>query len=162
MREAGINPFAEVQRRHVIGFESTWEELYLSELLDRRRSHSRIEERGPNRNVAAAHANIHQRGAALGHDVESDHVRIGFKAPRLHVAARRGTPSRIDDTIYLITDPLLHKLAGNLDTWPQAVEQGNGWVSFPVIEEIKGNPETDKARASVIGQPMIAPACEAR
>lgn len=69
------------------------------------------------------------------------------------VAAAQRTQGRIDDTIYLITDPLLHKLAGNLDTWPQAVEQGNGWVSFPVTAEIKGTTENDNARASVIVLP---------
>ncbi|HEY3919755.1 MAG TPA: HAMP domain-containing sensor histidine kinase [Stellaceae bacterium] len=69
------------------------------------------------------------------------------------IAAAQRTPSRVDDTLYLITDPLLHKLAGNLETWPEAVERGNGWVSFPVTEEIGGNVETDDARASVIVLP---------
>jgi signal transduction histidine kinase len=69
------------------------------------------------------------------------------------IAAAQRTPSRVDDTIYLITDPLLHRLAGNLETWPQAVERGNGWVSFPVTVRIEGNTETDNARASVIVLP---------
>ncbi|HEV8015230.1 MAG TPA: HAMP domain-containing sensor histidine kinase [Stellaceae bacterium] len=69
------------------------------------------------------------------------------------VAAAQRTPTRMDDTVYLITDPLLHKLAGNLDTWPQAVEEGNGWVGFPVTVKIDGVTETDPARASVIVLP---------
>ncbi|HLI19787.1 MAG TPA: HAMP domain-containing sensor histidine kinase, partial [Stellaceae bacterium] len=69
------------------------------------------------------------------------------------IAAAQRTPSRVDDTIYLITDPLLHKLAGNIEVWPQAVERGNGWVNFPVTEQINGNTETDNARASVIVLP---------
>ena len=69
------------------------------------------------------------------------------------IAAAQRTPTRIDDTIYLITDPLLHKLAGNLETWPQTVERGSGWVSFPVTEQIAGHTETDNARASVIVLP---------
>ena len=69
------------------------------------------------------------------------------------VLSAQRTPSRIDDTIYLITDPLLHKLAGNLQIWPEAVEQGSGWVNFPVTEELGGVKETDSARASVIVLP---------
>jgi signal transduction histidine kinase len=69
------------------------------------------------------------------------------------IAAAQRTPTRIDDTIYLITDPLLHRLAGNLETWPQTVEQGNGWVSFPVTQSVAGVTETDRARASVIVLP---------
>jgi signal transduction histidine kinase len=69
------------------------------------------------------------------------------------LAAAQRTPSRADDTLYLITDPLLHKLAGNLQTWPQAIERGNGWVSFPVTEKQNGTDEIDNARASVIVLP---------
>jgi signal transduction histidine kinase len=69
------------------------------------------------------------------------------------IGAAQRTASRIDDTIYLITDPLLHKLAGNLETWPQTVERGSGWVSFPVTEKIGGSTEIDNARASVIVLP---------
>ncbi|HEY1506931.1 MAG TPA: HAMP domain-containing sensor histidine kinase [Stellaceae bacterium] len=69
------------------------------------------------------------------------------------IAAAQRTPSRIDDTIYLITDPLLHKLAGNLEIWPQTVDRGSGWVSFPVTENVAGSSESDNARASVIVLP---------
>ena len=69
------------------------------------------------------------------------------------LTAAQRTPSRIDDTLYLITDPALHKLAGNLETWPEAIERGNGWVSFPVTEQVSGVNEIDSARASVIVLP---------
>lgn len=69
------------------------------------------------------------------------------------VAAARRTPSRIDDTLYLITDPLLHPLAGNLEKWPSAGERGDGWIGFPVEETRNGVHETDDARASVIVLP---------
>ena len=69
------------------------------------------------------------------------------------IAAAQRTPSRIDDTIYLMTDPLLHKLAGNLETWPETVERGSGWVSFPVTEKIGDTTESDNARASVVVLP---------
>ena len=66
------------------------------------------------------------------------------------VAAARRTPSHIDDTLYLITDPLLHPLAGNLEKWPEAAERGNGWISFPVEADEDGKIERDDARASVM------------
>jgi signal transduction histidine kinase len=69
------------------------------------------------------------------------------------VAEARRTPSRIDDTLYLITDPLLHSLAGNLEHWPPVGERGGGWVAFPVSETHNGVIETDQARASVIVLP---------
>ena len=69
------------------------------------------------------------------------------------IAAAQRTPSRIDDTIYLITDPLLHKLAGNLESWPPAIESRRGWVSFPVTEKINAATEVNNARASVIVLP---------
>jgi signal transduction histidine kinase len=63
------------------------------------------------------------------------------------------TPAHTDDTLYLITDPLLHPLAGNLEKWPRAAERGNGWIGFPVEEKRNGVTETDDARASVIVLP---------
>jgi signal transduction histidine kinase len=65
----------------------------------------------------------------------------------------RRTPEHSDDTLYLITDPLLHPLAGNLEKWPQAGERGDGWIGFPVEEKNGNVVETDDARASVIVLP---------
>lgn len=69
------------------------------------------------------------------------------------VDAARHTRSNADDTLYLITDPLLHPLAGNLEKWPSAGERGNGWIGFPVQETRGGVTETDAARARVIVLP---------
>jgi signal transduction histidine kinase len=69
------------------------------------------------------------------------------------ITAAQRTPEHSDDTLYLITDPLLHPLAGNLEKWPRAVELGNGWVGFPIEEKHNGVTETDDARASVIVLP---------
>jgi len=69
------------------------------------------------------------------------------------IANARRTPEHSDDTLYLITDPLLHPLAGNLERWPQAGERGNGWIRFPVEEKHNNMTETDDARASVIVLP---------
>jgi signal transduction histidine kinase len=65
----------------------------------------------------------------------------------------RRTPEHSDDTLYLITDPLLHPLAGNLRTWPEAGERGDGWIGFPVQDTHNGVTEKDDARASVIVLP---------
>lgn len=69
------------------------------------------------------------------------------------VASARRTPSHIDDTLYLITDPLLRPLAGNLEKWPDAAERGNGWIGFPVEDTRNGAIQKDDARASVIVLP---------
>jgi signal transduction histidine kinase len=69
------------------------------------------------------------------------------------VATSRRTPTHVDDTLYLITDPLLHPLAGNLEKWPAAGELGDGWIGFPVEDKHNGVTETDDARASVIVLP---------
>jgi len=69
------------------------------------------------------------------------------------VEAARHTRTNADDTLYLITDPLLHPLAGNLEKWPSAGERGNGWIGFPVQEIRNGATETDDARAQVIVLP---------
>ncbi len=69
------------------------------------------------------------------------------------VTAEERTPGRFDSTLYLITDPLLHPLAGNLQQWPQVHESGNGWVRFPVEEHRGSVTETLAARASVIVLP---------
>lgn len=66
------------------------------------------------------------------------------------VAAAERTPAHADDTLYLITDPMLHPLAGNLAKWPSAGERGNGWIGFPVQEKRHGVMETEDARAQVI------------
>ncbi len=69
------------------------------------------------------------------------------------VAAAQRTPSHSDDTLYLITDPLLRPLAGNLEKWPEAGERGSGWIGFPVEDQRNGVTERDQARASVIVLP---------
>lgn len=69
------------------------------------------------------------------------------------VATARRTPSHIDDTLYLITDPLLHPLAGNLEKWPAVGERGDGWIGFPVEDTRNGIKEMDDARAQVIVLP---------
>jgi signal transduction histidine kinase len=69
------------------------------------------------------------------------------------VNAAHHTRTNIDDTLYLITDPSLHPLTGNLEKWPSAGERGDGWIGFPVQETRDGVTETDGAQARVIVLP---------
>ncbi len=63
--------------------------------------------------------------------------------------AREGT----EHTLYLITDPMLHRLAGNLDQWPAATPVRPGWIEFPVEENSHGVSATHQALASVFVLP---------
>jgi len=56
-------------------------------------------------------------------------------------------------TLYLITDPLLHRLAGNLDQWPSATPVRPGWIGFPVKEGSGSAAEEHQALASVFVLP---------
>ena len=64
-------------------------------------------------------------------------------------AAHRST----DRGLYLITDPMLHTLAGNLTQWPQATPLRPGWVEFPVEESRDGVAQQHRALASVFVLP---------
>jgi len=44
----------------------------------------------------------------------------------------RSQTERVDNMIYLLTDPALHPIAGNISAWPQTQPVRPGWVSFPL------------------------------
>ena len=44
----------------------------------------------------------------------------------------RSQTERVDNMIYLLTDPALHPIAGNISAWPQTQSVRPGWVSFPL------------------------------
>lgn len=50
---------------------------------------------------------------------------------------------------YLITDPALHRLTGNLPRWPTVTEMRQGWVSFPTTVSRPGGAEVINALARV-------------
>jgi signal transduction histidine kinase len=64
-------------------------------------------------------------------------------------AARRAT----DLGLYLITDPLLHPLAGNLSQWPRATSLRRGWIEFPVEDTRDGA----KQHRTAIGSVFVLP-----
>jgi signal transduction histidine kinase len=37
-----------------------------------------------------------------------------------------------DDSVYLLADPQLHRLAGNLDRWPTGIDREHAWYELPV------------------------------
>ncbi|HUK60790.1 MAG TPA: HAMP domain-containing sensor histidine kinase [Stellaceae bacterium] len=69
------------------------------------------------------------------------------------IGDRSVTRAGTERTLYLITDPMLHRLAGNLDQWPAATPIRPGWIQFPVKENSGGVAETHQALASVFVLP---------
>jgi signal transduction histidine kinase len=65
------------------------------------------------------------------------------------VIDQRSAPGRADNMIYLITDPALRPLAGNLLQWPGPRSLQEGWISFPVEVGSGATKETHRALASV-------------
>jgi signal transduction histidine kinase len=61
----------------------------------------------------------------------------------------RTTTERNEPTLYLLADPRLHRIAGNLATWPQTTAIKPGWVEFSVSLLRRGQPVTYDALASV-------------
>ncbi|HZT52449.1 MAG TPA: HAMP domain-containing sensor histidine kinase [Stellaceae bacterium] len=71
----------------------------------------------------------------------------------IDIIGDRSAPGHPDHTLYLITDPLLHPLAGNLSHWPKATPIRPGWIEFPVEERHGDVNETHTAMASVFVLP---------
>src|SRR5262249_55857798 len=69
------------------------------------------------------------------------------------VAERSTGERRSDEPLYLITDPLLHPIAGNLSQWPDAEELRPGWISFPIEVHRQGAVEMHQARATGFALP---------
>jgi methyl-accepting chemotaxis protein len=69
------------------------------------------------------------------------------------IGDRSVTRESAERTLYLITDPLLHRLAGNLSAWPSATPVRPGWIEFPVEEKSGGVAEQHQALASVFVLP---------
>src|SRR5690348_4889982 len=49
----------------------------------------------------------------------------------IEIVQDRSAAERGGNTLYLLTDPLLHPLAGNLSQWPRATQRRPGWIGFP-------------------------------
>ena len=74
-----------------------------------------------------------------------EHGLLGLiEAINSRTAAERGEP-----TLYLLADPRLKRIAGNLASWPQTTPIKSGWVRFSVELNRQGQPVTYDALASV-------------
>lgn len=74
-----------------------------------------------------------------------EHGLLGLiEAINSRASAERGEP-----TLYLLADPRLKRIAGNLANWPQTTAIKSGWVRFTVELTRAGQPVTYDALASV-------------
>ncbi len=71
----------------------------------------------------------------------------------VQIIGERSRGERNDETLYLITDPLSRKLAGNLSVWPKAETIRPGWIRFPVETKRGTLTETHPA----IGNTFVLP-----
>ena len=67
----------------------------------------------------------------------------------LEIIHSRSTTPHGGSALYLITDPALQPIAGNLTAWPRAHQLRPGWVSFPVDIQTRDGPVSTSAIASV-------------
>jgi signal transduction histidine kinase len=69
----------------------------------------------------------------------------------VEVIHERSAPGgRADNMLYLLTDPLLNPLAGNLSQWPREARQMRpGWFLFPIKVSTRNGPETHNVLCSV-------------
>lgn len=65
----------------------------------------------------------------------------------VQVIRERSAANRSRESVYLLTDPLLEPLAGNLSGWPQAQTRDRGWIGFPIATTVNGKTEVHRARA---------------
>ncbi|MEO5573192.1 MAG: HAMP domain-containing sensor histidine kinase [Gammaproteobacteria bacterium] len=89
---------------------------------------------------------------------ESDALREQFRRNGLQelrrTIAERSGAGRVAGQIYLLTDSTYARLAGNLTSWPSAVDQPSGWRDFTtqVWEDDEGHEEV-RARALAVSLP---------
>ncbi len=68
----------------------------------------------------------------------------------VEVIHERSAPGRANNMLYLLTDPLLNPLAGNLSQWPREARQVRpGWFLFPIQVATRNGPETHNVLSSV-------------
>src|SRR5262249_45372926 len=76
----------------------------------------------------------------LDRDIEAEQVilqRVYDRAGRNALAAaiaRRIADERLDGRLYLFAGPSYAPVAGNLTTWPSAVKDAKGWITFGMHE----------------------------
>jgi len=69
----------------------------------------------------------------------------------IRIVAERSRNQRA--SLYLLTDPLWQPRAGNIDQWPSAPEEADGWLTFPYERPVGGKMRTHAARARHLALP---------
>jgi signal transduction histidine kinase len=65
----------------------------------------------------------------------------------VRVIRERSAENRDRASVYLLTDPLLEPLAGNLSRWPEPETRDGQWLGFPIEKAVNGTPEIHRVRA---------------
>ncbi len=65
----------------------------------------------------------------------------------IQVIGERSARNRDRDSVYLLTDPLLNPLAGNLSGWPEPETTDGQWIGFPIEKTVNATAERHRVRA---------------
>jgi len=65
----------------------------------------------------------------------ADHFSVGGEPSLIDAINDRLLENVDGDAIYLLTDPLGERLAGNLDVWPNGLDQVDAWYELPVTRK---------------------------
>ena len=65
----------------------------------------------------------------------------------VRVIRERSAENRDRASVYLLTDPLLEPLAGNLSGWPEPETRDGQWLGFPIEKAVNGTTEIHRVRA---------------
>jgi signal transduction histidine kinase len=65
----------------------------------------------------------------------------------------RTQPDRVGDNLYLLADPQLKPLAGNISGWPHRAERSGPWLTFTIERALFGDPEPHRAVALHVALP---------
>jgi signal transduction histidine kinase len=105
--------------------------------------------------IYASTANFIEQQTETTIEAEAQGLREQFEQRQtvglLQIVQDRSTSDR--GGLYIITDPLLHKLTGNLPKWPVVTELRKGWVSFPNDVTTANGTESVTAMARVFVLP---------
>jgi signal transduction histidine kinase len=67
----------------------------------------------------------------------------------IEIIHARSTAHHGSSSLYLVTDPALHPIDGNLSAWPHAQQLRPGWITFPVEVQARDGAYSSSAIAEV-------------
>ena len=83
-------------------------------------------------------------------DLKDDFNNLGLPG-LLDAVIDRSRPDRVGNGAYLLVDPNLRPMAGNLSAWPNAPKAEGPWLSFPVQSRHFGQVQGDRSIAEALG-----------